>query len=191
MKLDAFLPNYEFNEVHKVRVNAPAEKTFQAIKEMTAAELSPLVFIMLHLRELPAHLLGKMNKTETQPGPFLDNLYEDGFIPLAELADQEIVFGLIGQFWKPVPTPGPEISGPEAFLAYDNPDFAKVAGNLLVTVNADGSVQCSTETRIHVPDPRARRKFALYWRLICLGSGWIRVLWLRAIKRRAERTTRG
>jgi hypothetical protein len=46
----------------------------------------------------------------------------------------------------------------------------------------------STETRIWAPDAQTRKKFAFYWRLISLGSGWIRVLWLRAIKRRAERS---
>lgn len=186
MKLDTFLPKYEFNEVHKIRINAPAPKTFKAIKEMTAADLSPLVFIMLNLRELPARLIGKINKEERHSRPFLASLYEDGFIPLGEVADQEIVFGLIGQFWKLVPT-GPEIPSPEAFLTYDDPLFAKVVANLLITPNPDGSVRCSTETRIHVPDPRTRRKFTFYWLLISMGSGWIRILWLRAIKRRAER----
>jgi hypothetical protein len=32
----------------------------------------------------------------------------------------------------------------------------------------------------------ARRKFGLYWRMICAGSSLIRRMWLRAIKRRAE-----
>ena len=40
------------------------------------------------------------------------------------------------------------------------------------------------------PDSQTRKKFAFYWRLISFGSGWIRVLWLHAIKRRAERAGR-
>jgi hypothetical protein len=187
MKLDTFLPEYEFNEVHKIQVNAPPAKVFAAIKELTTAELSPLVFVMLNLRSLPARLLGKVGKEEQAPGSFLDSMYEGGFIRLVEVADQEIVFGLVGQFWKLVPTPGPDIATPEAFLAYNDPEFAKVAANLMVTPGANGSTQCSTETRVHVSDPRTRRKFAFYWRLICLGSGWIRVLWLRAIKERSLR----
>jgi hypothetical protein len=187
MKLDTFLPEYEFNEVHKIRVNAPAGQVFAAIKELTAAELSPLVFAMLNLRSLPARLMGKAEPENRRPGPFLDSLYEGGFIRLAEAAEQEIVFGLIGQFWKLAPTPGPEIATPQAFLAYSDPNFAKVAANLMITPNADGSVLCSTETRVDVPDTNTRRKFAFYWMLICMGSGWIRILWLRAIKRRAER----
>jgi hypothetical protein len=186
MRLDEFLPNYEFHEIHAVTVEAPMAKVFTAIKELTVAELSPLIFAMLNLRTLPALLMGKESKMERTPEPFLNKLFEDGFIPLVEVADQEIVFGLIGQFWKLVPVPGPKIASPQEFLDYDDPDFAKVAANLAVSPDTDGSVRCSTETRIHVSDPRTRRKFAFYWWIISMGSGWIRVLWLRAIKRKAE-----
>ena len=45
----------------------------------------------------------------------------------------------------------------------------------------------STETRVWAGDPRTQRNFALYWWTIRLGSGLIRRMWLRAIRRRAER----
>lgn len=35
-------------------------------------------------------------------------------------------------------------------------------------------------------DPRATRAFAAYWRMIHPGSALIRVMWLRAIRLRAE-----
>jgi hypothetical protein len=62
-----------------------------------------------------------------------------------------------------------------------------VVANLYVQPSGEETL-LSTETRIWAPDPQTRKKFAFYWRLISLGSGWIRVLWLRAIKRRAERS---
>lgn len=185
--LEEFLPTYEFNEVHTVTIKAPTEQVFRAIKELTPAELSPLIFWMLNLRNLPEKLLGRQNSEIKNPGPFLDQLYEGGFIPLGELANREVVFGLIGQFWKLTGGNEPQISNPQEFLSFDDPAYAKVAANLLVSQsNGNEQTCCSTETRIHVPYPDTRRKFALYWRLISLGSGWIRVLWLRAIKRKAE-----
>lgn len=187
MHLDKFLPDYEFNETHTVTMDAAPERIFTAMKELTAAELSPLIFWMLDLRSLPAKLTGKHTPDVTQPGPFLDQLYEGGFIPLAEEPDREIVFGLVGQFWRLTGGEEPHIPSPEAFLAFDNPAFAKVAANLLVTVDEHGCTRCSTETRVHVPEPSTRRKFAFYWRIISMGSAFIRVLWLRAIKRKAER----
>jgi len=53
-------------------------------------------------------------------------------------------------------------------------DFRAVPGSL------------ATETRVHVPDPVSRRKFARYWRVVRPFSGVIRMGVLRAAKRRAE-----
>ena len=57
MILDKFLPKFEFNEIHTVTVNAPLERVFAAIKELTAAELSPLIFWMMGIRSLHARLM--------------------------------------------------------------------------------------------------------------------------------------
>jgi hypothetical protein len=186
MKLDYFLPEYDFTEIHKVMVKATLPATFAAVKNLLPSELSPLVFMMLNLRELPATLVGKARHTTAGEEPFLSQLYSGGFFPLEE-TENEIVFGTVGQFWKL--TGGEEPSGvnnAEGFTAFNRTDFAKVGANLFVQP-VDGGTLLSTETRIWAPDPQTRRKFAFYWRLISAGSGWIRVLWLRAIKRRAER----
>ena len=45
----------------------------------------------------------------------------------------------------------------------------------------------STETRVHAASRAAAWKFGLYWAAIRAGSGILRRMWLRAIKRRAER----
>jgi hypothetical protein len=140
---------------------------------------------MLNIRGLPAKLMGKGDSMTFDARPFLDQLYEGGFIPLGEEPDSELVFGLVGQFWRLAVDESPPIPSPAAFLAFEDPDFAKVAANLAV-LSDNGTIRCTTETRIHVPDPGTRRKFAFYWRLISMGSGWIRVLWLKAIKRKAE-----
>jgi hypothetical protein len=185
MLLDKYLPTFQFNEIHRVTVRASPEETFAAIKQLTPSELSPLVNLMLNLRGLPARLSGERGMELKGEKPMLAVMYAGGFIPLEESSD-EIVFGLIGQFWKIKPAAEPTISSPQEFLAYNDPAFAKVAANLKVTPDSNGCVTCSTETRIHVPDPSTRKKFAFYWRIISMGSGWIRVLWLHAIKHRAE-----
>jgi hypothetical protein len=50
----------------------------------------------------------------------------------------------------------------------------------------DGATKVVTETRILATDATAQRRFGWYWRLVYPGSMIIRVMWLRAIKRRAE-----
>lgn len=187
MKLNEYLPSHEFREIHAVTVNAAPARVFAALKELTIADLSPLIFLMLNVRALPARLLRKPASGSFLNGPFLEQLYERGFIPLAEEPGCEIVFGFVGQPWKLVGGDEPHVSDAEAFLAFEDPAFAKVAANLAVSGNAQGRTRCSTETRIHVPEPSTRRKFAFYWSIISLGSAFIRLLWLRAIKRKAEK----
>jgi hypothetical protein len=187
MILEKFLPNYDFNEIHTVKVDAPPERVFIAVKELTATELSPLIFWMMGIRSLPAKLMGKSFPGMARKSkPFLDQMIGGGFIPLAEESGCEIVFGLVGQFWKLTGGEKPDIPNPQAFLDFDDPAFAKVAANLAVSVDENGQTRCSTETRIHVPNPDTRRKFAFYWRIISMGSAFIRVLWLKAIKKKAE-----
>ncbi len=186
MLLNKFLPSHEFREIHAVTINAPAERVFAAMKELTIADLSSLIFLLLDIRNLPARLLEKQASPRGK-GPFLEDLYKGGFIPLAEEPGCEIVFGFVGQPWKLTGGESPHVPDAEAFLAFDDPAFAKVAANLAVRAREGGRTHCSTETRIHVPDPSTRRKFAFYWRIISLGSAFIRVLWLRAIKRKAEK----
>jgi hypothetical protein len=185
--LDQFLPRYDFNEIHSVLVKASPEKTLTAVRTLTPSELSPLVGILLGLRDLPSRLTGRAEPSLANTKPFLDQLMEGNFILLADGID-EVVFGLIGQFWKLVEERKSGVTTPDEFMKFSQTDFAKVAANLRVQV-ADGYTILSTETRIGAPDAQTRRKFAFYWRLISMGSGWIRILWLNAIKRRAEQNT--
>ena len=62
-------------------------------------------------------------------------------------------------------------------------------GRLALRYARDGErTVVTTETRIATTDERARRRFARYWRLVHPGSALIRIDWLRAIRRRAERS---
>jgi hypothetical protein len=185
MKIDELLPQYEFNEIHQLVVNASPGNTIAAARDLQSSELPRLMYWMLNLRELPAILMGKTRATRAKEKPFLDQLYSEGFIPLAETGD-EIVFGLVGQFWKLTGGMDVNIENPQAFQDFKQTDFAKVAANLRVEPDGENSI-LSTETRIWAPDPQTRKKFAFYWRLISFGNGWIRILWLRSIKRRAEK----
>jgi len=185
MLLNQFLPRYDFNEIHRVTVKAPAEKTMAALKALTPAELSPLVSIMLNLRNLPSRITGRGNPTFEEPEPFLDQLLKGNFTLLADGTD-EIVFGMVGQFWKLAQERKVSITTPNEFISFNQTDFARVAANLYIQA-VDGHTVLSTETRIAAPDAQTKRKFSFYWRLISMGSGWIRMLWLNAIKRKAEK----
>jgi len=74
----------------------------------------------------------------------------------------------------------------ENFAAFAEPGWAKGAVNFRVVREGDHTL-LSTETRVLATDAAARRSFRHYWRLIYPGSAAIRLAWLRAIRRSAER----
>jgi hypothetical protein len=122
--------------------------------------------------------------------PLLDTMSDLGFVMLDRTPDREVVFGVVGQFWRARGVEQPHLSTPDEFLSFDDPRFAKVAANVAVRPGPrPGTSLVHTETRVHVPDPLLRRRFARYWRLIGGGSGFIRRQWLAGIKRRAERVS--
>jgi hypothetical protein len=187
MLLDDYLPEYDFNEVHSIAIQAPREKIFRALKELTPSELSSVFRILFAIRSLPARLMGQDDDETFSPSkPLLDQLYENDFVLLVETED-ELVFGLIGKFWELSGGASIHLANAQEFLDFDQPDYAKAAANFSVSKNdGDDSFSVTTETRIHIADPKTRKKFATYWRIIYPGSAWIRRLWLKAIKRWAE-----
>lgn len=183
MLLDKFLPTYHFNEVHGITTTASPERVFQAIMEVTPAEIA-LLRPMFTVRSLPALLKGKRRRTFGDVEPMLQQAIGGGFVLLAAVPEREMVLGTIGQFWRA--SGGMlKVANGEEFLASDKADYAKAVMNFYVYTRG-GITKVRTETRISISDPTTRRKFAAYWRVISPGSAILRIMWLRAIKKRAE-----
>ncbi|WMD20926.1 hypothetical protein RAS12_00715 [Achromobacter seleniivolatilans] len=132
---------------------------------------------MIALREAPMRLLMALGRNAVPRAAFgLDDFTR------AAQSETEIVYGLIGQFWKPgyglVAVPDGT-----AFKTYGEPGVAKLAFNFLVTQRAGGEVILSTETRVFCPDEAARKRFTPYWYLVRPVSGLIRRRMLTRIKR--------
>lgn len=183
--LDRFLPSSDFGERHSTRVRADAVTVYRAIKEVTPREIA-LMRQLLWLRDLPAQLTGRGGTDIADPRPMLEQFADSGFVVLAENPPVELVFGAIEQSWRLTGATPSGVRTVEDFLAFDRPDFNRIVANLRIKENG-AAVVLTTETRVHVPDPVARRKFGRYWRVIYPASWLLRVTWLRAIKRRAER----
>jgi len=188
--LDTFLPIYDCNEVHSITVRASASDVFAAIKELTPSELSLLVHILFAIRTLPTRFMRTYRKPLQSEKPILEQIVGVSFLHLAEVPNRELVIGTIGQFWRLLgSTERKPAQTPQEFLAFNKPGFAKSVMNFRL-IEENNCVRVITETRIQALDASARRKFALYWKLVYPGSALIRVLWLRAIKRRADRVNR-
>lgn len=187
MLLDDAIPRFDCNEVHAIRIQAPAARVFQAVKDVAPGEV-PLFLALFWLRGLPARLMSRSYPCFSAHTPLLEQARAVGFIWLAEEADQELVLGVIGRFWKPWDAIR-RVADAEEFRAFAEPNYAKAAINFYVRPIGDtDAVMLSTETRIAGTDQVARRLFTRYWQLIHPGSALIRGSLLRAIKKRAERT---
>jgi hypothetical protein len=154
--LDAYLPTYEFASRHQVAVDVDPVEADRALRELTFREV-PLVRALLLARGLGLRAADDTVLATMVPRATL----------LEDVPGEGVVLSLTGQFWR-LRGRGPE-SPAQAVV-----DFRSVPGRL------------TTETRVHVADSRARRKFSRYWRVVRPFSGLIRLSVLRAAKRRAE-----
>lgn len=195
--LDRLLRDYQFGEVHHLRIRAPATRVFQALKDVRADEITFYrALTWIRAPRLPS---------DTRPGilnppagrPLLEGALASGFVLLAESPPRELVFGVPNLLAlredggrRTPPAPGARLRSPHentaAFVEPGPAHAVKVAMNFVVDEEADGWCTLRTETRVLAADDNARRRFAAYWRLILPGSDVIRRTWLRAIRARAE-----
>ena len=99
-----------------------------------------------------------------------------GWVPRSSrtLPSEGVVLGLTGQFWRL--RGGRDLRRPrtaEEFLEYDRPDVCKAVIDFRIAELDPGRCRLSTETRVHVADPSARRAFRRYWLVIRPFSGLI------------------
>lgn len=179
--IDDFLPDFDVRERHRIKVNAPVDKVYAAVRrlDISRAKLSMLLF---RLRGIPAGI--------SPPSSFgLEDFLKMRFILLGERPDEELLLGLVGRFW----TPSGELLrlDPGGFRDFDEPGYAKAAWNFTLTKQRDSTVLLETETRVYCLDEISRRRFRLYWLLVGAFSGLIRREVLQAIKRNAEGLAHG
>ena len=168
-------------ERHQVRINAPADVTFEAATRMNL-EQSPIIRAIFRAREW---ILRSHPAPRLEPGSLIDQMRGIGWGVLAEVPGREIVMGAVTQPWmadvvfRPLP--------PEEFAAFHDPNFVKIVWTLrAVPVNAGESV-FRTEKRAVATDPVARAKFRRYWSFVSPGIILIRSMLLGPLKADAER----
>ncbi len=180
-RLDELAPVWQFREHHETVVDASPTRVFAAIKAVKADEIlffRTLTWIRRGGRRAPESILNAADST-----PIIDVATRTGFARLAEDAPRELVVGTIV-----VRPPGARVEAtPDVFQRAMPPGYALATMNFLVVPDGAGGSRVSTETRVLATSAGARRRFAMYWRVIYPGSALIRRMWLRAIERRAER----
>ena len=177
--LDQFVPRWQFSEYHRIHVDAPAARVYDAMKRVRANEIflfKTLTWIRRGGRQQPESILNAGDRE-----PLIDVAVHNGFASLADDPPKELVVGTI--VVAPRGAHGP--ATPQMFGANLPPGYAVAAMNFVVTPDGPNASWLSTETRVFATSPGARRRFAAYWRVIYPGSAIIRRSWLSAIRRRA------
>jgi len=160
-QIDRLMPVWEFDERHEVDVAATPAQIFEAIRAVRSDDIrlfNTLTTIRRGGRGGRENILNPSHNA-----PILDVALRSGFFVMADDSPSEIVIG----------------------TTVIRPHRAIAAMNFLVVPHGSTS-RLITETRVHATDAAARRRFAVYWRIIHPGSDLIRRGWLEAIKRRAE-----
>lgn len=190
--IDDFLPEYDVREYHRTRVHASAEATYAAVFTANLAG-APIARALLFARAVPGALaagragLRRLRRAHREPVTLRDFEHR-GFRIVAERAPHEIVIGLEGQFWR---LGGGVCSPPAASFrsTAQAPGTARAIWNFTAHETPSGATELATETRVRCADSAARRRFLPYWLVIRAGSGMIRRMMLREIRRAAERRT--
>lgn len=180
--IDRFMPTYQFHEFHATRIHASPAEVFRSIKTVTAREI--WLFRALTWIRSPRLTPPQRESIMAAPAdkPLLEVAQHD-FLLLEEDPDRELVLGTIVMCPEPLKISNPH---PQDFIDFHRARSAKATINFRITDEGAGWSRVTTETRVFATDAAARRRFAVYWRIIYPGSALIRRSWLSAIKRRAE-----
>ena len=151
--LDVFIPKFDVVERHHLDVAAPAAVTFGALMDMDLDQ-SKLVRAIFRGRQL---LMGAEADTGTLGRSLVEVTKELGWVVLAEIPGHEIVMGAVTRPWEPNVT----FRGipPDAFAAFDEPDYVKIAWTLRADPVSLHSSIARSETRAVCTNASARGKF--------------------------------
>ena len=179
MLADDFLPVYDVSDEVAIVVAADPKTVWDALLEADLLEVGkrvPLAGVLGALRMLPelvSHLLHGERPPQAPESMRLRDLAkpspdQGGWILLGERPGEEIAFGLVGKFWRPV-IQYRQVAA-DGFRDFDEPGYAKTIYDLSVRPLPDGGSLLSGLMRTATTDEHARRWFRRYW-TFGVGSG--------------------
>ena len=178
--LDQLMPDYDVVEHHSLRVDAPPGATLAAAEhvDLTASRLVRAIF------GLRATAMGAKRAESDRPQGLIAETTSMGWRVLAEIPGHEMVLGAAAQPWLADVTFRP--LAPEAFAAFNEPGYVKIAWTLRVDSAFPAGTMFHTETRAQATDADARDRFSRYWTRVVPGVVAIRWILLRLLKKAAE-----
>jgi len=157
-------------EVDHVDLAISPARAWEIVRHANLAR-GRLTRALFKIRTLPDRIRGKIEELALRVDDLRSTPERPGFQILAD-EPREVVVGAIGKVWKPT-IPFAHVA-PDAYAAFAEPDFVKVAWAISVSpLGAEGS-RVTIEVRVDATTDAAWRKFRRYFRVIGIGSHFIR-----------------
>ena len=164
MLLNKYIPEFQFNEIHKTVVNATASEAYKTTMELDLSK-SRVIEILFKLRGLP------FNSNE-----FAEINRNMRFTLLEEIPYSEFLYG----FWFSTKTEW--VVDLNEFINDSTKYNAKVGWSFCFNQRTDGTTEIITETRVLCLNKISKFVFTIYWFFIRPFSGLIRLEMLRLLK---------
>jgi hypothetical protein len=175
-----FLPVYDVSDAVAMVVAGDRATAWRALLDVDLLQVgreAPVVGMLGAVRMLPEivwHMLHGERPAKPPESMRLRDLpsipmADGGWILLGERPGEEIAFGLVGKFWRPV-IEWARVDSADGFRAFNEPGFAKTVYDLAVRELAPGKTLISGLMRTATTDEHARRWFRRYWTL-GVGAG--------------------
>ncbi len=183
MIIDRYMPEFDISKSYATTVSAPVHKVYSSLKNADIND-SPIIRVLFLLRGLPMIFRSRSSRGGHKRLTISD-MAGTGFILLDERPNEELVIGVVGQFWKL--TGNIRRIEPKQFTDFSDSGYAKATWNFSLKAETDNVTLLTTETRVHCTDEKSRERFRSYWGLIGPFSGLIRKEMLKIIKRESEK----
>ena len=180
--LDRVIPAPALVESDEIDLAAAPSRVWELVRHGDLGE-SPLVHALFAVRTLPERLAGRKagdltlridDLASSKESPGFQVLSDDG---------HEVVVGAIGKVWH-LEIPFVHVRDADAFRAFADPGFVKVAWALRVSPLGDRDTRLTFEVRVDATDADSWSKFRRYFALIGPGSHFIRRSILASLSRR-------
>lgn len=184
-----WVPDATTGNTTSVDIAADQEAVWDALHGVTISDM-PISGALLRLRLLPATL---RNRSSSRPDgsdrntALIESLTATRFIELYREDTVLLTLGVVGQFWKLSGGEEANVESPAEFATFDTPGFVRASIDFSL-VSIGEITRLTTNTCNSATDPTTKKVFRRYWRVIELGSKFIRWELLRAVRSNAERT---
>ncbi|MES3019889.1 MAG: hypothetical protein V4721_19035 [Bacteroidota bacterium] len=165
MLITKYLPAYHFSELHSIEIEGTGSCIYE---QMLRSDISKSFIIRILLRAIPGGVRS------------IENLTDLGFIKLAEVQGEEILFGVV--------TESPMFNSCQSSFSSNQILYDQGKSVIKAVINFKLQTQdykhhvLTTETRVWCGSKELKSKFQLYWYFIRPFSQLIRKSILKQIK---------